>query len=138
MFDELRKCKDCLEGKPSNKFYKKPALVSGFDKLCKKCRYKLVKSTTTLESRRNLRIKKEYGIDLNTYKKMCEKENNLCRICKKYDNKLYIDHCHKTNKIRGLLCDNCNKALGLLYDNIVSLERAVIYLRESEENVESV
>jgi len=41
------------------------------------------------------------------------KHGNKCAICKKprsaFKNSLSIDHNHKTNKIRGLLCFRCNK-----------------------------
>lgn len=38
---------------------------------------------------------------------------NECAICKKprsaFKKNLSVDHNHKTNKIRGLLCFSCNK-----------------------------
>lgn len=38
---------------------------------------------------------------------------NHCAICKKhrseFKNNLSVDHNHKTDKIRGLLCYRCNK-----------------------------
>ncbi len=40
-----------------------------------------------------------------------------------------IDHCHKTLKIRGLLCHHCNCALGLFRDNIEWLHTAIQHLR---------
>ena len=48
---------------------------------------------------------------------MLKQQNNVCAICKKQEtfelrgakHSLAIDHCHKTAKIRGLLCRNCNQ-----------------------------
>lgn len=41
------------------------------------------------------------------------KHGDQCSICKKprsaFKNKLSVDHSHKTNRIRGLLCFSCNK-----------------------------
>lgn len=39
-----------------------------------------------------------------------------------------IDHCHKTGKIRGILCSRCNTALGGFNDDIKLLDKAINYL----------
>ena len=39
-----------------------------------------------------------------------------------------IDHCHITNKVRGVLCNNCNTALGLVKDNRQTLLNMLQYL----------
>jgi len=58
---------------------------------------------------------------------MAEKQKNKCLICDS-EEKLVIDHNHKTGKIRGLLCSNCNCAIGLLKDDSTILESAITYL----------
>ncbi len=40
-----------------------------------------------------------------------------------------VDHCHKTGKIRGLLCASCNGGLGLFKDNPQALANAILYLK---------
>lgn len=50
-----------------------------------------------------------------------------CQLCGSKV-KLVIDHCHKSNKVRGILCRNCNVSLGLLKDNVQTLKNAVKYL----------
>ena len=45
--------------------------------------------------------------------------------------RLYVDHCHKTGKIRGLLCNSCNTALGLLKDDISLFKRSIDYLNKN-------
>lgn len=40
-----------------------------------------------------------------------------------------LDHDHRTNRIRGVLCANCNHALGLFHDDSQVMTKAVDYLR---------
>ena len=73
--------------------------------------------------------KTRYGIEPDVYRKMLETQNNQCKICTKpFVKAPCIDHCHKTGKIRGLLCRKCNTAIGLLEDSIANITRAAIYL----------
>lgn len=69
-----------------------------------------------------------YGLTGDDYLKMYNNQSGLCAICQASD-KLVIDHCHTTNKVRGLLCGKCNTALGLLKDNIEYFQRAIEYLK---------
>ncbi len=86
---------------------------------------------------RNHRFKSSYGISLEEYNVMAERQKGLCLICKrppytnKKSDKLYVDHCHKTNKVRGLLCHKCNSGLGSFNDNPEFLKEAAKYLEMS-------
>ena len=76
---------------------------------------------------------KKYGLSLEDYNNMLDKQNHNCEICSVsfLDNKHFIDHCHTTNKVRGLLCLNCNTGLGHFKDNIERLTQAINYLQEN-------
>ena len=39
------------------------------------------------------------------------------------------DHCHKTGLKRGALCGCCNAAIGMLGEDLVTIQRAIEYLR---------
>jgi len=73
----------------------------------------------------NKYLLRNYGIDIDYYNKILKLQNNKCALCGSegfvmkecHTAKLVVDHDHKTNKVRGLLCHNCNRALGLLQDN---------------------
>lgn len=73
---------------------------------------------------------RKYGISVEEYRELIAR--GKCEICgetEKAKNKvLAIDHCHKTNKVRGLLCSNCNNALGRVNDKIEILENMKNYL----------
>lgn len=88
----------------------------------------------TTEQQRAATLKHFYGITLDDYNQMLEKQDNKCKICKEqYDHTLHVDHCHETNIIRGLLCKGCNQALGLLKDRIENLKSAISYLEVFED-----
>ena len=60
-----------------------------------------------------------YGFSLVGFNKLLKRQNNLCAICRKpvkptRFRHLQVDHCHKTGKVRGLLCFHCNRCLGWL------------------------
>lgn len=73
-------------------------------------------------------IKNNYGLSPEDYLNLLEKQNHRCAICNQ-ERKLQVDHCHETNKIRGLLCMACNVGLGMLNDNEEGLLKAVKYVR---------
>jgi hypothetical protein len=84
---------------------------------------------------RKNRILKKYGVTEEMFNEMFNEQNERCKICNKHQSEckitFAIDHCHKTGKIRGLLCNTCNRGLGYLQDDIVLLQNAIIYLKNN-------
>lgn len=83
-------------------------------------------------------------IPKSLYEDMLKWQNYVCAICKNPEHiisgrinripkRLAIDHCHKTNKIRGLLCHNCNTSIGKMHDSIEILQSAIDYLKSHEQ-----
>lgn len=82
--------------------------------------------------------KRKYGINEESYKSLFNKQKGKCALCRKEENRksrwskrkcsLVVDHNHKTNKLRGLLCHKCNSALGLFNEDIKLLYRVIKYL----------
>lgn len=81
---------------------------------------------------------------LSNFKALVEAQSNLCKICNQPETCLYnkqpgkvrdlcVDHCHKTGKVRGLLCDSCNVLLGRAKDSVEICLRAAKYLEEAHE-----
>jgi hypothetical protein len=76
------------------------------------------------------RVKKEYGLTESDVAQMLKKQGCQCLICDININAGYhIDHCHSTNKVRGLLCQKCNQAIGLLRENESLFFKAAEYIR---------
>lgn len=77
---------------------------------------------------------KSYGITMFEYNTIIEKQGFKCAICGIHENDLknilFIDHCHVTGKVRGLLCQNCNTGLGMFKDNKEFLAKAIAYLAQ--------
>lgn len=70
----------------------------------------------------------------STYETLTKKFGEVCMICAgKARQRLAIDHCHATGRIRGLLCHRCNTAIGLLRDSPELLANAIAYLNTSKE-----
>jgi hypothetical protein len=61
------------------------------------------------------------------YQSLYEMQFGKCAICSLED-KLYVDHCHKTGDVRGLLCNKCNSGIGFLNDDPTLLNNAYKYL----------
>lgn len=78
-------------------------------------------------------LKRYYGITPEDFSLMLETQNRRCAICL-HRKKLSVDHCHKSKKVRGLLCRDCNFSLGLLRDSVDNLSRAVKYLNKHKPN----
>lgn len=87
-----------------------------------------------MDKRVNYRLKK-YGISLEDYNLIFKKQNGVCNICfkaNKNNHRLNVDHCHKTGKVRGLLCGKCNTALGLLKDKPEIIMAAFNYIIKNQ------
>lgn len=73
---------------------------------------------------------RQLGVTPESYFQLCEAQNWSCLICEEVAKKtMHLDHCHKTMKVRGLLCGSCNRAIGLFRDDAKRLQKAIEYLR---------
>jgi hypothetical protein len=129
----MKTCRHCGETKPLSKFVKHSATKDGYVSTCKSCKKKKYPTTDSQKQKAYERqIKRNYGITVADYDEMFEQQNGVCAGCKQPNNegRFHIDHCHKTNKVRGLLCGNCNKALGLLKDDVSTLANLILYLNK--------
>lgn len=76
-------------------------------------------------------IKRVWGLTLEEYDALVfDEHKGKCDICSlQFDdnNRPVLDHCHTTEKIVGILCNNCNRALGLLFENPEILLKASKY-----------
>lgn len=75
----------------------------------------------------------QYGLTPEEYDEMLVKQCGLCAICGEPEaiagRSLSVDHCHRTDSIRSLLCFQCNVLLGNSKDSPELLIKAAAYLR---------
>jgi len=129
------KCTKCGLTKNISEFYKDKQKKSGYRPDCKIC--SSIRKTPLNRAEVNLNSTKyRTGISKDIYKSLLLEQDDKCAICSKstIDNgrNLAIDHCHKTNFVRGLLCLKCNAAIGYFDDNIDLLYKAINYLSNNK------
>lgn len=115
---KIRKCKFCQEKLKPRIYQSDPRYQT-----CDKCRE---------HSTKRRELKRKYSLSLDEYEDLLIDQLGVCAICKKRnrDNSrlLAVDHCHKTGKIRQLLCTKCNIGLGMFNDDSNLLLEAIKYL----------
>lgn len=140
-------CRTCEIEKPADDFYHNRRVC----KLCKSVVHRTwaqenpeAHRTRTREwQRRNpekvldMKLKRQYGITLVEFRVLLEKQSGKCAICGEAcatGQRLAVDHCHTTGRVRALLCRACNSALGLMGEDPKRLLSAVDYLRQHAED----
>lgn len=75
----------------------------------------------------------KYGITPEQYEKMYAAQNGKCAIRSCPNPISHIDHDHRTDEVRGLLCKTCNWGLGHFKDSPTLLREAAEYLENHHE-----
>lgn len=155
---KYKTCTGCLEKLPISSFGIQKSYPDGLNYRCKSCMkiFRERRSTdpaVVLKRREsvaryrannpdrdvNKTLFNKYGITLEQYEEMFEKQGGVCALCKKPETtrrnkkaeggeRLAVDHCHDTGVVRGLLCFKCNTAIGALGDTQEAAIRAMKYL----------
>jgi hypothetical protein len=79
---------------------------------------------------REANLKHRYGIDLVDYNQMLSEQEGKCKICKAKTKRLFVDHCHASKRVRGLLCHHCNAGIGMLKESENIMREAMNYINE--------
>jgi len=86
----------------------------------------------TAEKKKHYALTKNYGMSIEQYDDMLKAQGGGCAICGAETNKngksLFVDHCHDTGRVRGILCYKCNTGLGSFLDNPELIQKALSYL----------
>ena len=151
-------CSSCYLELPVAEFNKQSKRPDGLNITCKSCmkerhakryqdpsvRERILESSARWRERNpdadaNKTLKRKYGITLEQYDKLFAAQGGVCALCKRAETtkrrkkgegreRLAVDHCHDTGRVRGLLCFKCNTAIGSLGDTEEDAKRVVEYL----------
>ena len=127
-----KECRHCEETKPVTDFRPRNDRPEGqYASWCRVCEAN--RHRERLKSNPDLRDQyraARYGLTLEELRALEDRQDNTCAICgvEEEGKALSIDHCHNTDEVRGLLCQNCNRGLGSFMDNQYLLQKAIEYL----------
>jgi hypothetical protein len=142
--ERMKTCTKCNTRRPLLDFWKSKRHKDGYMYACKFCatdyNKKERKNRNDYDNMKSVFYK--YGLTKDQYLEMLVSQKHVCAICGGTEyvvdkrtgkiRRLHVDHCHKTGKIRGLLCQKCNQAIGLLGDTSILVLKAAAYLQVNE------
>jgi hypothetical protein len=121
-------CFTCKAEKSLDQFHKAGKYHRRDCKICRSDnRKKYSNGRVGKEAARRAHLQARYGLSIQQRDQMEINQRGRCAICFEVKT-LYVDHCHSSNKVRGLLCHTCNAGLGMFKDNVDFLKSAINYL----------
>jgi Autographiviridae endonuclease VII len=147
---ETRKtCRRCSRDLPISSFNCLSRAGDGHASRCRECTSKGVREwkdrrkaegnpwSIGPQLRRKHWLNRSHGITPAQFNQMLVEQGGGCALCCEPESiahqsgtikELSVDHCHDTDRIRGLLCSKCNQGLGLFKDDPTLLRRAADYI----------
>jgi hypothetical protein len=130
--DDGRTCTECRERKAWESFPPRARGRNGRGSVCRPCVASKKRARRAANPEAVRRAEREYdrrigrhrirryGIDRETWESLVSAQEGRCAVpgCGRLPRRRLVgDHCHKTGKFRGAVCDNCNVAMGLCGDS---------------------
>lgn len=137
-------CTKCGVVQPLTSFAKSPKRKDGLDGHCKSCksayhaRYRYTPQGKLTQKKAAFRYL--YDLSLTDWERLFNNQNRQCAICRCDEprgGRWTVDHDHVTDKVRGILCNNCNLVCGLADDNEDICLNAAAYLHPSPRGLEA-
>lgn len=124
-----RRCNICREYLPYSAFYASKLKFPNI--ACQACTREQVAQPGYKLRRRNFVLLREYGITLDQYKELLERQDNKCPICKVTfepgNFSYHVDHIHNgkwAGRIRAILHQDCNRFVMWMHDDSAQLRAA--------------
>ena len=132
--DTPRWCHGCQRHLPPGAFSRDKKQRDGLHVSCRECRSASRKAAYTPAVALRLQqrhIVRTYSIAPEEFARMVAQQDNQCAICR-WDmgtsKDRHVDHCHRTGRVRALLCSRCNTTIGQTEDDPALLRAMADYL----------
>ena len=124
-------CADCDTIKRLDEFANNRRTADGHAQYCKGCHNARTRETVQRRhgSTRHYHLTRRYGIGAEEVDALLAGQGGVCAICKRVPTSPHVDHCHRTGKVRGILCGPCNQGLGQFQDDVEVVGEALNYLK---------
>ena len=124
---EKKLCYRCKKYYPITEFHFSKSYKDGHNVICKSCKKK--ENAERYASNKQYWINRadkyyfsgllrKLSISANEYMRMMVAQNYRCALCGKQlklrGKDTHVDHDHKTNRVRGILCFSCNGKIGAI------------------------
>lgn len=88
------------------------------------------RAKTDPDARRDQQRAHRLGVPVAEVRRVIARCNGKCESCEKpvTNVSLVVDHCHKTGRVRGVLCRFCNALEGMLNKQPDRIEKLKAYL----------
>jgi hypothetical protein len=148
----VKPCTRCKRELPLDDFGKDSRYSSGRKSWCRKCQAAVARASYRADPeprrtasaarrrrdycpdrRRDAMLRHHYGLTLEAFAALLRSQGSCCAICgsgEPRSKNWNVDHCHESERVRGVLCGPCNTGLGHLGDDPERLESAIRYLKE--------
>lgn len=134
-------CRTCAKTKAVDEFSFHDTKTGCRKTICKTCdaeravRWAKAHPNERAVVERRRHLKRTFGLTETDYEEMLTSQGGACKICKRKssgtrNHRMFVDHDHTTEKVRGLLCFKCNTGIGAFDDNPGLLEKAAAYIEE--------
>ena len=137
----MKRCQRCKEQKDTAQFCRRRTEADGLDPTCRDCK-KAAKvafrakfsddewAEWSKAQNRKHNLRRFYRMTVDEYDAKLAEQGGVCAVCASPPGRvrLAVDHEHRTNQVRGLLCELCNRSLGLMRDDPVLLRAAADYI----------
>lgn len=128
-----RKCNKCNQILPVSQFHIKADKNSNhyrFNSPCKSCAH----GSRNVNYQKAYQRRIKYNLTQEEYDLKLKEQNYSCAICDIHKDdcskEFCVDHCHKTGKVRGLLCNHCNSGIGFFKECDHVMKKAIQYLKK--------